>query len=525
LSVVFGTSTGFSKNISGTNASLSHVKKTDAASQNIFAYKIGDVVTQDIIAPFELTALDSQATESARGQEAKTVPAVFRFDPNAADEAEAEFRSAFNAARANFQKRLDASFLLESLFHDRKLDTNELASERFARVINSFRNENESFPLTKNLADLWATGGSDAALQNALAGRLRAVMRHYILKNAVASDEFPETRPALLISVTNEAEMISPDSVTRRGKAVSVDEFFSLEKARDELREKFSAKEESAADFLASFVKGNCIYEADLTHEISERKTEKIWMAAHYEPGEIIAKRGEVVTAKIKAALDQIASNRAFARLRTNAESISAKGSFANHFIQLCILALGFAVLLGFVLWRIRRRKFSEKFVSSTQAGKEISPRALNSVVEVLVTDEPTAMVSTEADVKFWRERALDAELRLEKAGAAVQSRLLPHLVRMLMDKFVQKVVSQRTELLDAQRLATLKVAQLEKCLEKIHAPAEDQLKAYQLRIEQLEKELAAKGEENRELMRATIRLTEAQMKVREETKSRADWN
>jgi hypothetical protein len=199
LSVVFRTSAGFSKNISETNASLSRAGKNGIIPQSFPAYKIGDVVTQDIIAPFELTTLDSQATESAREQNAKTIPAVFRFNPNAADEAEAKFRSTFNAARSNFKKRLDASFLLESLFRDGKLNTNELSSERFARVIRSFRDENESFPLTKNLADLWATGGSDAALQSALAGRLRSVMRHYILADASATNEFSETRPALLI--------------------------------------------------------------------------------------------------------------------------------------------------------------------------------------------------------------------------------------------------------------------------------------------------------------------------------------
>jgi cob(I)alamin adenosyltransferase len=66
--------------------------------------------------------------------------------------------------------------------------------------------------------------------------------------------------------------------------------------------------------------------------------------------------------------------------------------------------------------------------------------------------------------------------------------------------------------MLDTQKRAAAEMTELEDRLEKLHAPLQDRLRAYQARISELEKELATKGEENRELTKAKIQLVRKQL-------------
>jgi hypothetical protein len=109
--------------------------------------------------------------------------------------------------------------------------------------------------------------------------------------------------------------------------------------------------------------------------------------------------------------------------------------------------------------------------------------------------------------------RAPGEVVALPGAGAEhMRERLIPHLARLLMGGLVQKLISQRTGLLDTQKRAAVEMTELEDRLEKVHAPLQDRLRAYQQRIAELEKELATKGEENRELTKAKIELARKQL-------------
>ena len=104
-----------------------------------------------------------------------------------------------------------------------------------------------------------------------------------------------------------------------------------------------------------------------------------------------------------------------------------------------------------------------------------------------------------------WRDRALAAEARVENATALVRTRLVPSMARSLMSGLVQRLLLHRSDLLNSQQRAEQEVAELEQRLENLHTPLAGRLAAYEQRIAELEKELAAKGEENRELLRARI--------------------
>ena len=92
------------------------------------------------------------------------------------------------------------------------------------------------------------------------------------------------------------------------------------------------------------------------------------------------------------------------------------------------------------------------------------------------------------------------------------------------MNKLVRALTFQRTHLLETQKQAEQELAELDQRLASVQAPLEDRLKAYEQRIAELEKNLTAKGEENRELIKATIAMARKKLEL-ERSKDRMAWN
>ncbi len=88
----------------------------------------------------------------------------------------------------------------------------------------------------------------------------------------------------------------------------------------------------------------------------------------------------------------------------------------------------------------------------------------------------------------------------------------------------VQRLLTQRSEILTSQQQAEREVAQLATRLENLRAPLEDRLKAYEKRIAELEVELAAKGKQNLELIQAKIEMTRKKLQV-ERSQEPLSWN
>jgi hypothetical protein len=123
-----------------------------------------------------------------------------------------------------------------------------------------------------------------------------------------------------------------------------------------------------------------------------------------------------------------------------------------------------------------------------------------------------------------WRQRALMAEQRAEQAQAAVGASLAPHLAQALKEALVQELAIQRRELLQAQQIAAAEIAQLTHCLDELRAPIQERLRSYEMRIQELEKELAARNEENRELLKLKIEMLRRQLEV-ESPRNRMEFN
>jgi DNA-directed RNA polymerase subunit RPC12/RpoP len=88
-----------------------------------------------------------------------------------------------------------------------------------------------------------------------------------------------------------------------------------------------------------------------------------------------------------------------------------------------------------------------------------------------------------------------------------IMSGLIPHLARLMMNRLVQALFAQRATLMDTQAEATKRMVDLEERIARAQVSVQERFAAYENRIAELEKQLAAADEEKRELMRQNFQL------------------
>ena len=113
-----------------------------------------------------------------------------------------------------------------------------------------------------------------------------------------------------------------------------------------------------------------------------------------------------------------------------------------------------------------------------------------------------------------WERRALAAEDRAKRAEVVIRQGLFPHLSRWMREKFLQKLLVDRSQLLAAQEEATRKVRAVDARLTKLELQIQEQTRVYVRRIEELTAELQAAKQENRELIRAKITQIKIEMEA-----------
>jgi hypothetical protein len=102
--------------------------------------------------------------------------------------------------------------------------------------------------------------------------------------------------------------------------------------------------------------------------------------------------------------------------------------------------------------------------------------------------------------------------LMLGFAASVSAENLLPELAEIAKSSLVQGLSSQRDALMETQRRAHQELADLESRLAALHLPLRERILIYEKRITELEKDLANRGEEMRELIRATLSLVRARL-------------
>lgn len=121
-----------------------------------------------------------------------------------------------------------------------------------------------------------------------------------------------------------------------------------------------------------------------------------------------------------------------------------------------------------------------------------------HSITQVLSAEPPKLR---SAPVAGGLELIRPARERIESVPAIVPSALVPQLARMMLNRLVQALFAQRASLIDTQAEATKRMAELEERIVKAQVNVRKKVMASEMRIAELERQLAAKEAQNQELM------------------------
>ncbi len=476
-------------------------------AKELSEYQVGDIVEADIVAPERLIVIDAEGTDALKQKEAMKVPAFFFYHAEAADEVEQDFRAHFGMVRSNFH---DA---MEALYQRNRLNEQWLNSTRFRTLAATFKQQHPGFPRLTNLIPVWAMGVPDTEVQDTLVARLREAMSQRIRADA-SPPEIKLGSQVRLLTVTNREQALTLEMAEQQAALLFRTNLHTLSRVRSEFQQFEPLLQPGQAGFLATFLKPNCILNTALTTQSRTRRVDHLYAADRYEAGQLIAGRGEQVDDRIMVALKQLNTTPGPRPPPKTADQPKVASPQRQNPWPWAGLAL---VLAGLTVgaWRRVNRKKLVSILPARVAGAGDSAGIItcpSCAKAIVIPAEAVANLS--ANSTTWQARALAAERRAERAQAAIRAGLLPHLADWLKQRFVRGLVSERSQMLHAQKSAAAELVELERRLDALHAPLQERLHTYEQRIAELEKLLAAKGEENRVLLQAKIEMTRRQLET-----------
>jgi hypothetical protein len=455
-------------------------------------YKLGDVVREDVITPVRLLVVNPDATEALKQKVALQVPFVVRRTPQSADEAEQDLRQSIATARTKFMAALQGAL------HDRAPSVADLDTPAGTSAIQAMGRESpKDLPIDK-LAPLWVLGVGDEPFVESLLRPLREVMAQPIVGSKTESP-LPANQSVRLISVKSASERPTALELEGAGVTVSAGKVISLWRARRVVETYFPAGQEQMGRFAGSFVRVSAYSDAGLTAILRDHRLEGVTVNDTYEAAQVVVRKGQTIDRKALNALAVLREKSLIGTLQTKLEQEqSVAGQIAEQTLWI-VGGLGVVCLaLILIFWRLRARP---------------APTLLPVLENPALPGSEQKALPGDAGEDEWRSRALLAEGKAERAHAAIRSGTLG----WMREKIFQTLFRQRAELLSVQQKAEAEMHELEQRLEQLHIPLQERISAYEKRIAELEKELAAKGEENRELIGARISVAKQQLSLERE--------
>jgi hypothetical protein len=450
-------------------------------------YRLGDIAAQDVATPVPLLVVNPEATEALKQSVAKQIPFIVRHQPKAADEAETALRIAVAMARKNFLDRFQAELL------GRAPVEADLGSPAFTRAVaDAAREAPKDFPFD-SLAPLWLRGESDEPFVKTLVQPVREAMTQIIVD--AKSGPLPNNQTVQLVAVNNLNMPPGIRDLESPGPTISSGKIASLWRARRLVETSFPGGQQSLGRFAASFVRPNAQPDPAATEILRARRMDGVTANDTYDAAQIIVRKGQVIDRKALSALSAMREKSLIGALQTQLEQKQQQSAVAPPPAQnptpWIAVALGavFLALLG-ILWRLRARPTTT--LVPVLAGQSLA-------------NDPASGDST-----AWQGRAILAEAKAERAQEAIRTGVLA----WMKEKVVHTLFRQRAELLSVQQKAEAEMRELEQRLERLHTPLQQRISAYEKRIEELEADLAAKGEENRHLLGARLNLARQQLKT-----------
>ena len=477
-------------------------------AKDLAVYHIGDVAEQDIITPVALDVVDPAATAALKSAEATRTPVIFRICTDTTNALAKEFLAEFAGARSNFIAAV------QDTFHQATLDDKTIAAPDFGYLITAFNIKNKNFPVTADLAAAWARGNSGLTEQKRLLDFLMFTMQHPIRPDDLP-DNFVAGEIVRLVPVKNPDEKLTLPDAETRGKLVTASSLTTLSQLRTIFHREFTGDDEQPlARALTTLLKPNCLPDAGLTQLARDTAVRQIVVADHYDAGQVIVRQGATIDGKIKMAIDQLHEKIAVL------PSLPAVAGHAD--VREATLPL----MSGNLAQNDAPEKPDEAVPVQSHG---LSIRALNALLIVALV-----VVSFFTLLLLWRliSRLRDSQLNDKRATGrltpqnpvVLHAGFAPHLAQVVKDALVQELAAQRRELLVMQQIATSEIVGLVQKLDELQLTMQERVQTYEMQIKKLEQELAARTEENHELLKLKIGMIRQQLEV-EGTHNRMEFN
>jgi len=457
-------------------------------------YKLGDVALDDVITPVPLLVVDLEATDALKQKLAQEILFVVRHVPQASRASEVRLRASLAAARTRFIA------LLQEGLQGRAPNERDAGSPVYVETLAALATESpKNLPLGV-LAPLWIRGQSDEPVVEALLQPVRDVMAQPIVGSKTESP-LPSNQPVRLLAVKSLEDPPTARELADAGQRISAGLVLSLWRARRLVETSFPAKQEALGKFASAFVEVNAVPDAALTDILRARRMEGVTANETYAAAQTLVRKGQLIDRKALAALAAMREKSLIGSLQSKLAQEDAVARQLSQQATWIAAGLGaICLVLLLILWRLRARP---------EAGLATLPAGL----PALRGGADSLALADGAGGDVWRQRALLAEGKADRAHAAIRSGVLG----WMREKLFHTLFRHRAELMSAQQRAEVEMGELERRLEQLHTPLQERVRAYEKRIEDLEQELAAKGEENRELIGARIAVARQQLIVERE--------
>jgi len=504
--------------------------------KELSAYNVGDVADQDIKAIVPFDVVDAVGTDALKSSKALEVPAIYREDNGMTNVIIKKFLAAFTLAHSNFLNALTATY------NHPTIDDATIASPDFGYFLTAFNVGNKNFPVTANLAAAWARGDSGASFREQwLTSLLEAMGRH------ARPDKLPPLfvvrKNIRLVPLKSMDEKLSLADAQVIGNVVVVTNVPTITHARTLYRQQFPADDQPLARVLCNFIQPDCLPDVALTQQARDLAVRQIVVADHFDTGQIIIRRGKTIDPQTKAALvalseklipgtlnQQIAAEHERAlqeQAQAQQEQQRALAAQEQARSEQAAARLALQQQQQALLARAAAEKHEQEERVQADALREQALAAQIQAREIRQRDEwlvaALAAVSLLALLALWRVMRqtptvsvpVPAKLqKMERPQPNLPPELAPFLAQTLKEAVVQGLAAQRAELLEAQRQAAVELAELVQRLDRLQAPMQERLRAYQDRIEELQRDLAQRTEENRELLKMKIEMMRRQLET-----------
>jgi hypothetical protein len=460
-------------------------------ARDLPAYRVGDVADADIITPVALDVVDTAATTALRSARAKQYPAIFRSLATTNDLSQA-FLTAFARSRTNFLAEMATEF------HATTLDRSAVNSPDFDRLVTAFGVKHKDFPVPAFLAAEWARGGNGQAIRESSLAALLRIANRPICPDVVPQG-FVIGETVRLVPVAALDEKLSFETV-QLGQLLPATGLTTLSNAQALFRRDFPAGQQLFARALAAYLQPNCFPDVPFTQLTRGSAVYQLVVADHFDAGDTIIRQGGTIDAGIAAAL---------AALNDKLKSISPPPVAAPVAVEKVQPAAPPPTAAPVMV---------SQPVASRAPKPPLPPRLRHQGVIVALAGASVAALAV-AGWQFMRERRRVRAPR-ETAQAplpfpdAAQADLTPQVAQAVREAVQQELASQRRELLRAQQAATDEIAALVRRLDELQVPMQQRLQTYEGRIQLLEKELALRNEENRELLQAKLEIVRRQLQT-----------